>query len=67
MTRNHRLVAEAIKLFEADCTRQPYASGFERLVVSPENARDRLGAFIKGARKQLSRPRTSAPTWSTRR
>ncbi len=53
MTKNHKLVAEASKLFEADCARQPYASGSERFVVSPENARDRLGAFIKGARKQL--------------
>lgn len=53
VTKNHKLVQEAMKLFEADCTRQPYASGFERFVVSPENARDRLGAFIKGARKQL--------------
>jgi phosphatidylserine/phosphatidylglycerophosphate/cardiolipin synthase-like enzyme len=52
-TKNHKLVAEALKLFEADCARQPYASGFERFVVSPENARDRLGAFIKGTRKQL--------------
>ena len=52
-TRNHKLVQEAVKLFEADCTRQPYTAGFERFVVSPENARERLGAFIKGARKQL--------------
>jgi len=52
-TKNHKLVAEAVKLFEADCARQPYASGVERFVVSPENARERLGAFIKGARKQL--------------
>lgn len=52
-TKNHKLVQEALKLFEADCTRQPYASGFERFVVSPENARDRLGTFIKGARRQL--------------
>ena len=52
-TKNHKLVHEAVKLFEADCTRQPYTSGFERFVVSPENARERLGDFIKGARKQL--------------
>jgi cardiolipin synthase len=52
-TKNHKFVQEAVKLFEADSTRQPYASGFERFVVSPENARDRLGAFIKGARRQL--------------
>ena len=53
ITRNHKLVAEAVTLFEADCTRRPYASGHERFVVSPENARDRLTAFIKGARTQL--------------
>lgn len=52
-TRNHKLVQEAVKLFEADCTRQPYACGCDRFVVSPQNARDRLGAFIKGARKQI--------------
>jgi phosphatidylserine/phosphatidylglycerophosphate/cardiolipin synthase-like enzyme len=52
-TRNHKLVHEALTLFEADCARQPYDSGCERFVVSPENARDRLSAFIKGARKQL--------------
>jgi phosphatidylserine/phosphatidylglycerophosphate/cardiolipin synthase-like enzyme len=52
-TRNHRLVREAIALFEADCARVPYAPGYERFVVSPENARDRLTAFIKAARKQL--------------
>jgi len=52
-TKNQKLVQEALKLFEADCARRPYTSGFERFVVSPENARDRLGAFIKGARRQL--------------
>jgi phosphatidylserine/phosphatidylglycerophosphate/cardiolipin synthase-like enzyme len=52
-TRNKRLVQEALKLFEADCARHPYAPGYDRFVVSPENARDRLSAFIKAARKQL--------------
>jgi phosphatidylserine/phosphatidylglycerophosphate/cardiolipin synthase-like enzyme len=52
-TRNKRLVQEALKLFEADCARQPYTPGYDRFVVSPENARDRLSAFIKAARKQL--------------
>src|SRR5262249_32122289 len=37
VTRNRRLVDEATKLFEADSARQAYASGFDRLVVSPEN------------------------------
>src|SRR6185436_2490196 len=53
MTKDHKLVQESIKLFEADCARQPYACRHERFLVSPENARDRLAAFIKGARKQL--------------
>lgn len=53
ITKNKKLVTEAMKLFEADFERQPYTSGYERLIVSPENARERLAAFIKGARKQL--------------
>src|SRR5262245_37866926 len=52
-TTNHELVADASKLFEADAARQPYAPSSDRLVVSPENARERLAAFIKGARKEL--------------
>jgi phosphatidylserine/phosphatidylglycerophosphate/cardiolipin synthase-like enzyme len=53
VTKNHKLVNEAMKLFEADFERQPYTAGYPRFVVSPENARERLAAFIKGARKQL--------------
>jgi len=53
ITRNQRLVQEAAKLFEADFNRQTYAAGYERFVVSPENARDRLARFIRGARRQL--------------
>jgi len=53
ITRNRRLVQEAAKLFEADFNRQSYAAGYERFVVSPENARDRLARFITGARRQL--------------
>ena len=52
-TKDQKLVQESIKLFEADCARQPYESGHERFIVSPENARERLAAFIKGARKQV--------------
>ena len=51
--KHKRLVQEAMKVFEADSARQPYAASYDRFVVSPENARDRLTAFIKGARKQL--------------
>jgi len=53
VTKNHKLVNEAMKLFEADFERQPYTSGYPRFVVSPENARERLAAFLNGARKQL--------------
>ena len=53
VTKNHKLVNEAMKLFEADFERQPYTSGYQRLIVSPENARERLCAFLKAARRQL--------------
>ena len=53
VTKNRRLVAEAVRLFEADFNRQPYTSANDRLVVSPENARDQLTKFVKGARRQL--------------
>jgi cardiolipin synthase A/B len=53
ITKNKKLVAEAMKLFAADFDRQPYVPGYERFIVSPENSRERLAAFLKGARKQL--------------
>lgn len=53
ISKNRKLVAEASKLFMADFDRQPYTPGYERLIVSPENARERLSRFIGGARKQL--------------
>ena len=53
ITRNRRLVLEAAKLFEADFNRQPYSPSYERFVVSPENARERLAQFIRGAKRQL--------------
>jgi cardiolipin synthase len=53
ISKNRKLVNEATKLFMADFDRLPYTPGYERLVVSPENARERLGRFISGARKQL--------------
>lgn len=52
-TRDRKLVAEAMRLFEADFTRQPYTPGHPRFVVSPENSRIVLTEFVKGARKQL--------------
>jgi phosphatidylserine/phosphatidylglycerophosphate/cardiolipin synthase-like enzyme len=53
VTKNKKLVAEAQKLFDADFDRLPYSPGYDRFVVSPENARDRLAKFLRGARKQL--------------
>ena len=48
-----KIVAEAVKLFEADTKRQPYSPGEPNFVVSPVNARKQLARFLKGARKQL--------------
>ena len=53
VTKDARLVKEAVSLFEADSTRQPYSPGHDHFVVSPESSRELLTAFIKKARKQL--------------
>jgi cardiolipin synthase len=52
-TRKRSLVQEAMRLFEADFDRKPYTGGARDFLVSPVNARERLAAFLKGARKQL--------------
>ncbi|HEY6210901.1 MAG TPA: phospholipase D-like domain-containing protein [Vicinamibacterales bacterium] len=52
VTTDRKAVQDAVKLFEADCARRPYlASG--PLVVSPENARRQLSAFVSAAKTQL--------------
>jgi phosphatidylserine/phosphatidylglycerophosphate/cardiolipin synthase-like enzyme len=48
-----RFVEEAVRLFEADCTRQPFAPETDSLVVSPVNARRRLADFIEGAQREI--------------
>ena len=54
VTQEPDVVAEAIRLFEADCHRQPYTDPkCDDLVVSPVNARERLTKFIQGAKKRL--------------
>ena len=53
-TRDAKAVAEALKLFEADTNRQPYTPKKSHLVVSPENARPMLAAFIAGAKTELA-------------
>ncbi len=54
ITEDRSLVREAVKLFEADTSRQAYESSSNEFVVSPINARKRLSAFITGAKKTLS-------------
>lgn len=49
-----RLVKAALDLFESDATRQPYEPSDDRLVVSPENARETLEAFLGEAKKSLA-------------
>jgi cardiolipin synthase A/B len=51
--RERKLVQEAIRLFEADSRRQPYHPRVGSFVISPQNARPQLAAFIRRARKQL--------------
>lgn len=53
ITRNTKLVAEGVKLFEADTKRQTYSAGNNKFLVSPANARKELARFIKGAKKEL--------------
>jgi phosphatidylserine/phosphatidylglycerophosphate/cardiolipin synthase-like enzyme len=53
-TRDKRSVQEALKLFQADVTRQTYQPSHSNLVVSPETAREQLSSFLKGARKELA-------------
>ena len=53
ITQDAKLVAEAVKLFEADTKRQAYEAGSADFVVSPVNAREELTAFLAGAEKQL--------------
>lgn len=53
-TRDLRTVKEALKLFESDSARKPYSPARSNLVVSPETAREVLGKFIGGAKKELA-------------
>ncbi|HEX6162944.1 MAG TPA: phospholipase D-like domain-containing protein [Vicinamibacterales bacterium] len=52
-TRDSKAVAEAVRLFESDLTRQAFIPGKSHLVVSPENARAMLTAFIASTRREL--------------
>lgn len=53
-TRDRKAVADALRLFEADSTRQLYSRMSSNLVVSPETSRRDLTMFIRGARRELA-------------
>jgi len=53
VTTDKKSVQEAMRLFDADTQRQPYAAGFKNFIVSPVNARQELSAFIKKAKTEL--------------
>lgn len=54
ITEDKQLVTQAVRLFNADVARKksPKVEA-ENFVISPINARKKLGAFILGAKKQL--------------
>ena len=54
ITKDGKLVNEAIRLFDADALRQDFEPTPDGLVVSPENAREELATFIKRAKKSLA-------------
>jgi phosphatidylserine/phosphatidylglycerophosphate/cardiolipin synthase-like enzyme len=64
VTRQRSDVQQALKLFDADATRQPFEPSPSQLVVSPENARTILVDYVCKARKQLLiyDPKVSDPT-----
>jgi len=54
VTREPKMVKEAIRLFEADAARQEFEPVQDGFVVSPENAREQLATFIKRAKKSIA-------------
>jgi cardiolipin synthase A/B len=53
VTRSRKLIADAARLIEADSNRQNFRPSPRGLVVSPENARQRLSRFIRKAKREL--------------
>ena len=52
-TTSRILVDDAVRLFEADCGRQPFTPSKGGLLVSPINAREEITRFISDAKKEL--------------
>jgi len=53
VTRNPKVVRDILRVVDADHDRVDLKIKSTRVVVSPENARERLTAFIKRARREL--------------
>ncbi len=53
MTDEPHLIAEGVQLFAADVAGKSHKAGAKHFVISPNNARERLSNFIRGARRQL--------------
>jgi cardiolipin synthase len=53
IVKSRRIVKELAKLFESDANRTDFAPRVSDLVISPENARSRLQAFLRKARVSL--------------
>ncbi|HEU0185595.1 MAG TPA: phospholipase D-like domain-containing protein [Blastocatellia bacterium] len=53
ITDKPNLIAEAVRLFEADVNGQSFKLEAEHFVISPVNSRRRLSEFILGAKRQL--------------
>jgi phosphatidylserine/phosphatidylglycerophosphate/cardiolipin synthase-like enzyme len=53
VTVNPKIISAMTKLIDADHNRTPASVSSSRLVVSPEDAREKLANFIKGARREL--------------
>ncbi len=53
ITRNRDAIREALRLFDCDTARQPYAASCESFLVSPVNARQSLAKFIAGTKNEL--------------
>jgi cardiolipin synthase len=53
VVRARSIVDELLRLFDCDATRSDFSPRVRDLVVSPENARSRLGAFLRKARTSI--------------
>jgi phosphatidylserine/phosphatidylglycerophosphate/cardiolipin synthase-like enzyme len=53
VVKKRKVVQEVVRLFEADASRSDFTPRINDLVVSPENARARLSAFIQKAKRSL--------------